>query len=754
MASINSLNISSFNCTGIKSSLEYLSEHLCPKYNILVLQELWILPHEVDVVSNIHSEYNGFAKSAVDVESGVLRGRPYGGLGFLWHQSLDAHVTPMPLEDNRLLALKITDDNYSIMLINVYMPTQSSEHYDEFIRLLGKISSIIQSDNVDSFCIIGDFNANTGSRFFKEMENFCTSNHFVVADVAALPPSTYTFLSEAHGTTSWLDHVCVSENVVEHVRNFEVMYGGGTSGHFPIGFSLNLPTYFKATEAPINNETVVKWDFHNQEKVARFKVLLEQNLNNIESSFCYENNCNSVNCRREINDYYLQIQQAIHKAGEEVFSVRRERKTKIIPGWNHHVKEHHMRARDSFLLWRSLGSPREGEAAERMRADRARFKLALRECRASEARLREEALAAKLTAGDSAGYWRNIKKLNQKTKNYSAKLDHVAGDENIVDLWKCKYQQLFNSVDKASRHDDLLSMKDNSEFVRVQEVQGYIKKLSTGKATGKDGIPAEVYKLGPHRLIVLITVFLNACLQHCFIPDLVMRVILVPLLKSKLKPACDSDNYRPIAIATSISKIFELHILAKCTQLLYTSDNQFGFKRKHSTDICIFVLKDILNYFNRLGSPVHTVFVDLRKAYDRINHSKLFRKLLNRGVPLYIVKFIAYWYSHQQIQVRWAHHHSDAFTVTNGIRQGGLISAALFNLYLDDLSTQLNSSRVGCRIGSVIVSHLAYADGIVLIAPSPKALNLLLYICDQYARAFDTIFSTEKTLCMIFWPKR
>ena len=57
-------------------------------------------------------------------------------------------------------------------------------------------------------------------------------------------------------------------------------------------------------------------------------------------------------------------------------------------------------------------------------------------------------------------------------------------------------------------------------------------------------------------------------------------------------------------------------------------------------------------------------------------------------------------------------------------------------------------------MGNVIISHLAYADDMVLIAPTPKALNKLLIICDKYASLADIVFNTEKTLCMIFWPKK
>ena len=91
---------------------------------------------------------------------------------------------------------------------------------------------------------------------------------------------------------------------------------------------------------------------------------------------------------------------------------------------------------------------------------------------------------------------------------------------------------------------------------------------------------------------------MNACFRHNYIPQIIINTVLIPILKNKLKPATESDNYRPIAIATSMSKLFELVILNKCEMLLSTTPNQFGFKKKHSTDMCIYSLKEIINYYN------------------------------------------------------------------------------------------------------------------------------------------------------------
>ena len=65
---------------------------------------------------------------------------------------------------------------------------------------------------------------------------------------------------------------------------------------------------------------------------------------------------------------------------------------------------------------------------------------------------------------------------------------------------------------------------------------------------------------------------------------------------------------------------------------------QFGFKSKHSTDFCIFTVKSVSKYYTQQHSPSYTCFLDASKAFDKINHFKLFRKLLDRKTPIVIVR--------------------------------------------------------------------------------------------------------------------
>jgi hypothetical protein len=159
----------------------------------------------------------------------------------------------------------------------------------------------------------------------------------------------------------------------------------------------------------------------------------------------------------------------------------------------------------------------------------------------------------------------------------------------------------------------------------------------------------------------------------------------------------------------------------------------------HSTDLCIFTLKSVIDFYVTSSSPVYLCYLDASKAFDKVNYWVLFERLMKRNIPLILVRFLMVWFCSQEFFERWGNCLSDPFSACNGVRQGGILSPLFFNVYMDDLSTILNMSKVGCIMNGVKCNHLMYADDLVLLAPSARALQTLLKTCDLFAVDNDII---------------
>ena len=131
----------------------------------------------------------------------------------------------------------------------------------------------------------------------------------------------------------------------------------------------------------------------------------------------------------------------------------------------------------------------------------------------------------------------------------------------------------------------------------------------------------------------------------------------------------------------------------------------------------------------------------------------LFHKLITRGVPVYIVRILSFWYSMQKMKVRWGDYVTEPFYVTNGVKQGGILSPALFILYMNDLSVRLSKLGLGARLAGNVLNHLGYADDLCLLTLTSAGMQRLLDCCDQYALEHDLLYNLSKSVCMLFLPK-
>ena len=376
--------------------------------------------------------------------------------------------------------------------------------------------------------------------------------------------------------------------------------------------------------------------------------------------------CTNAQHRDVLSRNWDTLSDSIVAVGKQIFGFRSKNEN-VVPGWNRHIRDFYDASREAFLYWKSNGSPRNGPIAYAMRSARANFKYALRQCRAEENRMRADSLAEKLTLKDGGtSFWKDIRKLQPRNKKLPTSIDDKSGENSIAELWKEKFKGVLNCIDLS---DDLVLF--NNEFNRMNddiilgvdayELRSVMKNLKADKAIGKDLIPNEFYKYCDNYCLVILSLFFNAFLSHTFLPSKISDALIVPLLKDKSKDAAASSNYRPISINTAASKIFERIILNRIENNLSTEYNQFGFKKHHSTDMCIWSFKEIVTYYQNLNSSVFACFIDIKSAFDKVNYVKLFQKLIERNVPKYIIKVLYNWYVQQKIYVKWGNCLSHSF---------------------------------------------------------------------------------------------
>ena len=115
--------------------------------------------------------------------------------------------------------------------------------------------------------------------------------------------------------------------------------------------------------------------------------------------------------------------------------------------------------------------------------------------------------------------------------------------------------------------------------------------------------------------------------KHCYMPQSMIKSVIIPIIKNKSGDFTDKNNDRPIALSSIISKVFENTIVIRLEELyLWTNDNQFGFKSGHSTDLCIYALNEFIKYFKNRSTSVYVAFLDASKAFDKISHWTLLKK--------------------------------------------------------------------------------------------------------------------------------
>ena len=159
-------------------------------------------------------------------------------------------------------------------------------------------------------------------------------------------------------------------------------------------------------------------------------------------------------------------------------------------------------------------------------------------------------------------------------------------------------------------------------------------------------------------------------------------IVPIPKPKNYLNKALTTDDFRGIAISSLLPKVYEPCIYARFHHFFTSSDNQFGFKKGSGCNHAIYALYNAVNRFVKGGCTVTICSINRSKAYDTVDHSALFIKLMKRNIPLKLLDTLVVWLLNSWTCVKWKSVFSQFFKLNFGVRQGSVLSPHLFAIYL------------------------------------------------------------------------
>ena len=296
-----SLRIASFNCKGLHSAKCEIN-CLCKSHDVVCVQEHWLLPDNIHNLNDIHPDFNGIGVSAVSPQEKILTGRPYGGVGIIWHKKLDNFVTTVDTYLNWMACIRIKTDNTVYCIVTVYLPYEKYDNLDMYIECLASIESFISECESSVVYVLGDFNCNIqkDTIFSPYLENLIERTNCILSDYQFIQEG-HTFVSDAWGTSLWLDHCLTTEDAHKAVTQISIMYDMVSSDHKPISLNvsvINMPqcSLDTGTNDDENCSRSVKWGSVDRNSVLLYHNNTRNLLGRLYESVSLQDVCLNPNC--------------------------------------------------------------------------------------------------------------------------------------------------------------------------------------------------------------------------------------------------------------------------------------------------------------------------------------------------------------------------------------------------------------------------------------------------------------------------